>query len=118
MTTRKYETACLVQAGIVRAISVLGDSLGISALAASAQTSAPSVYVRPQGCKEPYADFLSSPRSHRPWKVRGQNERRPKFTGTMDRSTQLKQNVSFCHKSARHNSGRGLLMEGFLRGVQ
>ncbi len=31
---------------------------------------------------------------------------------------QLKQNVSFCHNSARRNSGRGLLMDGFLRGMQ
>jgi len=31
---------------------------------------------------------------------------------------QLKQNVSFCHNSARRKSGRGLLMGGFLRSMQ
>jgi hypothetical protein len=34
------------------------------------------------------------------WKVPAQNERRPKFTGTMDRSMPLKENVSFCNNSA------------------
>jgi hypothetical protein len=52
------------------------------------------------------------------WKARGQNERLPKFTGTMHRSMQPKQNVSFCHNSARHKSVRALLMEESLRGMQ
>jgi hypothetical protein len=39
-------------------------------------------------------------------------------TGTMDRSMQVEQNVSFCHNSARRKNGRGLLMDGFLRGMQ
>jgi hypothetical protein len=33
-------------------------------------------------------------------------------------SIQLKQNVSFCHNSVRHKSDRGLLMDGFLWGMQ
>ena len=36
----------------------------------------------------------------------------------MDRSIQLKQNVSFCDNSVRRKSGRGLLMDGFLWGMQ
>ena len=35
-----------------------------------------------------------------------------------DRSMQLKQSVSSCYNSARRNSGRGLLMDGLMRGVQ
>jgi hypothetical protein len=52
------------------------------------------------------------------WKARGQNERLPKFIGTMHRYMQPKQNVSFCHNSARHKSVLALLVEGFLRGMQ
>jgi hypothetical protein len=42
----------------------------------------------------------------------------PKFRGTMDRSIQLKQNVSFCDNSVRRKSGRELPMDGFLWGMQ
>ena len=31
---------------------------------------------------------------------------------------QTKQNVSFCNNSRQRKSGRGLLMEAFLRGMQ
>jgi hypothetical protein len=31
---------------------------------------------------------------------------------------QMKENVSFCHNSARRKSGRGLLMYGFLRSMR
>jgi hypothetical protein len=34
------------------------------------------------------------------------------------RSVPPKQNVLFCHNSARRKSGRALLMEGFLQGMQ
>jgi EAL domain-containing protein (putative c-di-GMP-specific phosphodiesterase class I) len=40
----------IVQAAIVRADSVLGDSLGIPTLAAGVQTSAWLAYVRSEGC--------------------------------------------------------------------
>jgi hypothetical protein len=102
----------IVQAAIVRAVSVLGDSLGISTLAAGVQTSARLAYVRTAGrssanCETAIAALLVN--------------LIPLASGDdsdQDRSMQLKQNVSFWHKSARRNSCRGLLMDGFLRGMQ
>jgi EAL domain-containing protein (putative c-di-GMP-specific phosphodiesterase class I) len=93
----------IVQAAIVRAVSGLDDSLGISTLVAVVQTSAQLAYTRSgcssfQGFYEPQAD--------------------PAGELAALRSMQPKQNISSCHNSARRKSGRALLVEGFLRGMQ
>jgi two-component system, sensor histidine kinase and response regulator len=49
--------------------------------------------------------FLSPLPSHSHWKVRGRNERRPEFTGIMDRSMQMKQNVSCCNNGPKVAEG-------------
>jgi EAL domain-containing protein (putative c-di-GMP-specific phosphodiesterase class I) len=93
----------IAQAAIVRAVSVVGDSLGIFALAAGVHTSAQLAYTRSgwtsiQGFYKTQADPARELAALRPM--------------------QPKQSVSFCHNSALHNSGRGRLMERFLRGMQ
>jgi predicted signal transduction protein with EAL and GGDEF domain len=80
----------IVQAAIVRAVSVLGDSLGVSTLAGG-QTSARLAHVRSEG----------------PSSVQG-------FCSTQAVSP----NVSFCNHSAPCKRGRELLMAGFLRGMR
>jgi EAL domain-containing protein (putative c-di-GMP-specific phosphodiesterase class I) len=93
----------IVQAAIVRAVSLLGDSPGIFTLVAVVQTSAQLAYTR-LGCGS----------------IQGFYETQADPAGELAalRSMQPKQNVSFCHNSARCKSGRALLMEGFLRGMQ
>jgi hypothetical protein len=117
----------MAQAEILRAVSGLDDSLGISTLTPDVRTvglcdrkdaapyrllpypSASRRRISGPSCKPHFLCFR---------KIRDQNERRPKFTGTMDRSMQMKENVSFCYNSARRKSGRGLLTAGFLWGMQ
>jgi hypothetical protein len=117
----------MVQAEILRAVSGLDDSLGISTLTPDVRTvglcdrmdaapyrllpypSASRRRISGPSCKPHFLCFR---------RIRGQKERRPKFTGTMGRSMQMKENVSFCHNSAWRKSGRGLLMAGFLWGMQ
>ena len=83
----------IVQAGMVRADSVLSDNLRISTLAAGIQTSTQSAHVGPEGCLSIQGFYVH-------------------------RSMRLQQNVSFWHNSTRHTRGRGLLMAGFLRDMQ
>jgi EAL domain-containing protein (putative c-di-GMP-specific phosphodiesterase class I) len=105
MTTRKERNGMLVlQAAIVRAVSVLGDGLGMSALAADVHTSAQWVYWGAEGCSSVQGFYYT--------------QAVPSGELAALRSMQPKQNVSFCHNSARHKSGRALRMEGFLRGMQ
>jgi hypothetical protein len=93
----------IVQAAIVRAVSLLGDSSGILTLVPVVQTSAQLAYTR-SGCSS----------------IEGFYETQADPAGELaaPRSTQPKQNVSFCNNSARRKRGRELLMEGFLRGMQ
>jgi hypothetical protein len=117
----------MVQAAILRPVSGLDDGLGISTLTADAHTvglcdwkdaapyrllpypSASFKRISGPSCKPHFPSFRQ---------IRGQNEQRPKFTGTMARSMRTKENVSFCHNSARPKNGRGRLMDEFLRGMQ
>ena len=99
----------MVQAAILCAISGLDDSLGISTLTPDVRT----VGLCDRKDAAPYR-LLPYPRASRRRisgpsckphflcfrKIRGQNERRPKFTGTMAHLMQMKENVSFCHNSA------------------
>jgi hypothetical protein len=99
----------MVQAAILRAVSGLDDSLGISTLTPDVRT----VGLCDRKDAAPYR-LLPYPRASRRRisgpsckphflcfrKIRGQNERRPKFTGTMAHLMQMKENVSFCHNSA------------------
>jgi len=109
MTSKGCETAMpIVQAAIMRAVSVLGDT----------PRDLHSGGRRPDKKHHSTSALLFPATLRRHRKVRGQDERQPKFRGTMDRSIQLKRNVSFCYNSVRHESGRGFLMDGFLWGTQ
>jgi hypothetical protein len=117
----------IVQAAILRAVSGLDNSLGISTLTPDVHTvglcdrkdAAPyRLLPYPSASRRRISGPSCKPRFLCFRKIRGQNERRPKFTGTMARSMQMKENVSFCHNTAPRKSGRGLLMAGFLWGMQ
>jgi hypothetical protein len=109
----------VVQATIVCAVSVLGDSLGFSTRAAGVQTSGRFAYMRSEGRSVPGFSYTQAVPRRR---ISGSSCKPHSicFNGRFrsDRSTQLKQDVSFCHKSARRKICRGLLMEGFLRDMQ
>jgi hypothetical protein len=92
-----------VQAAIVRAGSLLGDSPGISTLVAVVQSSARLAYTRSgwSSMQGVYGTLAN-----------------PAGELAALRSVPPKQNVLFCHNSARRKSGRALLMEGFLQGMQ
>jgi predicted signal transduction protein with EAL and GGDEF domain len=109
----------MVQATVVRAVSVLGDSLGVSTVAAGVQ-SAQLAYVRSEGCSSvqgfgyaqgiPAAELATLLVNLIPSASADDSDR--------DRSMQLKQNVAFCHNSARRKSCRGPLMDAFSRHTQ
>jgi hypothetical protein len=102
----------MVQAEILSAVSGLDDSLWISTLTPVVRT----VCLCDRKDAAPYS-LLPSPSASRrriscPFckphflcfrKIRGKSERQPKFTGTMAHSIQMKENVSFCHNSARRS---------------
>ena len=84
----------IVQAAIVHAVSLLGDSPGIFILVSFFQASAQLAYTRSETQADPAGELAAF------------------------RSMQPKQNVSYCHTSSRRKSCRGLLMAGFLRDMQ
>jgi hypothetical protein len=110
----------MVQAAILRAVSGLDDSLGFSTLVPDVRTvglcdrkDASSVQASTIPKCIPLATcFRASGRSE------AKDERRPKFKGTMARSIQMMENVSFCNISAPCKSGRWLLIDGSVRGMQ
>jgi|HubBroStandDraft_6_1064221.scaffolds.fasta_scaffold94133_1 hypothetical protein len=93
----------IVQAAIVRAVSLLGDSPGIFTLMAVVQTSAQLAYTR-SGCSS-IQDFYET-------------QADPAGELADLRSMQPKQNVSFCHNSAQRKSVGGRLMARFLLGMR
>jgi hypothetical protein len=117
----------MVQAAILRPVSGLDDGLGISTLTADVRTvglcdwkdAAPyRLLPYPSASFRRISDPTCKPHCPSFKKIRGQNEQRPKFTGTIARSMRTKENVPFCHNSAPRKSGRGRLMAEFLRGMQ
>jgi hypothetical protein len=93
----------IVQAAIVRAGSLLGDTPGIFALLAVVQTSAPWFYPR-LGCSSIQGVYGA--------------QANPAGELTAVRSMQPKPNVSFCNNSAWRKSGQGLLIAGLLGGMR
>jgi hypothetical protein len=117
----------MVQAAILRAVSGLDDSLGISTLTPDVHTvglcdrmdAAPyRLLPYPSASRRRISGPSCKPRFLCFRRIRGQKERRPKFTGTMARSMQMKENVSFCHNSAQRKSVGGLVMARFLLGMR
>jgi hypothetical protein len=115
----------IVQAAIVRAVSVLSDSLGVSTLTAGGQTRARLAHVRSEGPSS-VQRFCSTqavpPRELRQFRIAAPLINpippAPGHDSDRHRSMRRTQNVSFCNNSAPCKPGRGLLMGGFLRGMQ
>jgi hypothetical protein len=93
----------MVQAAIVRAVSGLDDSPVIFTLVPVVQTSAQLAYTR-LGCSS-IQDFYET-------------QADPSGELAALRLMQPKQNVSFCHNSARRKSVGGLLMARFFLGMR
>jgi hypothetical protein len=102
-----------MQGGIVRAVSVLSDSLGNFTLTAGVQSSVQLSHVPPEGCRSTQA-YDSSQANAAGESVAFHRSMLPTILLTMLQ----KQNVSFCHGSARHDSGQELRMGRFSRGVR
>jgi hypothetical protein len=90
----------MVQAEILRVVSLLGDS--------------PGIFLRSQSSRRPHS-WLTRDRDA--VTIQGFYETQADPTGELAplRSMQPKQIVSFCQNSTRRKSGRGLMMGGFSR---